>query len=144
MEKAYKNTIITEHNKKILIGHGDGLGNGDYLYKLIKLLFTSNICRWIFARFHPNFGITIAHMWSKKSKNQKEKYIDPNKDPLINYCKNIQKSNPVDYYIFGHRHVPIELAIEKETKYINTGDWISHNTYAMLNGGVLKLKKYAK
>ena len=61
----HKSKIIEENNKKLFIGHGDGLGKGDYFYKLIKHIFTSNICQWIFARFHPNLGLAIAHAWSK-------------------------------------------------------------------------------
>ena len=60
--------ILEEDGKKIFLAHGDGLGPGDTGYKLIKKVFTSAICQWLFARLHPNFGIGFAHFWSRKSR----------------------------------------------------------------------------
>ena len=50
--------------------------------------------------------------------------------------------NPVDYYIFGHRHIPLELEINDQAKYINVGDWINYKTYSMLDEGKLTLERY--
>ena len=63
---------------------------------------------------------------------------------LFNYCKEQQKINPVDYYIFGHRHIPLKLKVNNQAEYVNLGDWITHNTYANLKNGILKLDKYLK
>ena len=63
--KIHSNSsIINEQNKKLFIGHGDGLGDGDYFYKFLRRIFTSKICNWAFARLHPNFAFSIAHKWS--------------------------------------------------------------------------------
>ena len=141
----HKTTILKEQGKKIFIGHGDGLGEGDYFYKFLRKIFTSKICKWVFARLHPNLAISIAHAWSNSSrKNYQNTFTDKEEDILFNYCKKQQKINPVDYYIFGHRHIPLELKINDQAKYINLGDWITHNTYAILKKGVLKLEKYNK
>ena len=138
------NIIIQEEDKKILIGHGDGLGDGDYLYKIIKKIFTSKICKWIFARFHPNFAFTLAHTWSKNSRKSgdKENFSRKEKEILFGYCKEQQKVNPVDYYVFGHRHLPLELKMDKKATYINLGEWISQKTYGVLEKGKLKLETY--
>ena len=137
----YKSKIINEQDKKIFIGHGDELGKGDYLYKFLRIIFTSKICQWAFSRLHPNLAFSIAHIWSNKSRNQHSLSKDKNK-LLISYCKEQQKFNPVDYYIFGHTHIPLELKINKNATYINLGDWITHKTYAVLEKGKLKLKKF--
>ncbi len=139
----HKSKVIKENNKKLFIGHGDGLGKGDYFYKLIKHMFTSKICKWIFARLHPNLGLAIAHAWSKKSRKKNETpFISEEKEILFDYCKKQQKIMPVNYYIFGHRHIPLKLKIDENTIYINLGDWITHNTYAVLEEGNLKLEQY--
>ena len=141
----HKPEIIKEQGKKILIGHGDGLGKGDYSYKCIRKIFTSKICQWAFARLHPNLAFSIAHACSNGSrKSNNPKFISKEKEILFGYCKKQQEIKPVDYYIFGHRHIPLELKINEKTMYINLGDWITHNTYAVLDKGILKLEKYNK
>ena len=138
------NIIIQEENKKILIGHGDGLGDGDYFYKILKKIFISKICQWIFARFHPNFSFTLAHTWSKSSRKSCEeaKFSNKEKEILFGYCQEQQKINPVDYYVFGHRHIPLEIEINNKATYINLGEWISQKTYGVLEKGILKLENF--
>ena len=118
------NIIIQEGDKKILIGHGDGLGSGDNLYKILKKIFTSKICKWIFARLHPNFAFTLAHTWSNNSRKGvgEAKFISKEKEILFGYCQEQQKINPVDYYVFGHRHLPLEIKMDKKATYINLGE----------------------
>ncbi len=137
--------ILNIQKKKIFIGHGDGLGNGDYFYKILRIIFKSNISRWLFSIIHPDIGIKIAQIWSRKSRNNKKKNntdISVEKEILIDFCKKQQEIKPVDYYIFGHRHIPLDFNINEKTKYINTGDWISHYSYAEMYKGIINLKKY--
>jgi UDP-2,3-diacylglucosamine hydrolase len=140
------NIIIQEGNRKILIGHGDGLGDGDYFYKILKKIFTSKICQWIFSRFHPNFAFTLAHIWSNNSRKSGDEiqFSSKEKEILFGYCQQQQKLNPLDYYVFGHRHLPLELMIDEQAKYINTGDWLQYYTYAVLDNGKLELRTYNK
>ena len=138
----FQEFIINEDNKLIFLGHGDGLGKGDYTYKLLKVIFSSNICKWLFSRLHPNFGISLGQAWSNKSKNRQEKLVNEDKEILAGYCKEQQKNNPVDYYVFGHRHIPIDVKIDERCRYINLGDWIHHNTYAVYSDQKLELKKF--
>ncbi len=137
-------TIIKENNKKIFIGHGDGLGNGDYLYKILRNIFTSRISQFLFARLHPNLAFTIAHIWSKLSRKEGEveQYTSNEKEILFGFCKEQQAINPVDYYIFGHRHLPLKLKIDKKATYINLGEWINSKSYAFLDESKLHLTYY--
>ena len=106
--------IITEQAKKIFISHGDGLGKGDYIYKYLKKIFTSKLCQWAFTRLHPNLAFGLAHKWSSLSKKkQTTPFISREKEILFEYCQEQQKQNPIDYYIMGHRHIPLELKIKK-------------------------------
>ncbi|HIE73424.1 MAG TPA: UDP-2,3-diacylglucosamine diphosphatase [Flavobacteriales bacterium] len=140
--------ILEENGKKIFLAHGDGLGPGDIGYKLIKKVFTSSICQWLFSRLHPNFGIGFAHFWSRKSRiaNQEnpEIFLGEEKEWLVSYCKKKQEISPVDYYVFGHRHLPLEIDIDAASKYINLGDWIHHHSYGVFDGETLILKYFRK
>ena len=138
----FREFIIEEDNQLIFIGHGDGLGKGDYKYKILKSLFTSKICKWLFSRLHPNFGIGLGQAWSNKSRKEKENLKSEEKEILVDYCKDQQKNNPVDYYVFGHRHIPMEVKIDERANYINLGDWIHHYSYAVLSDQKLELSKF--
>ena len=139
----HKNITIREGGKAIFIGHGDGLGKGDYFYKFLRKIFTSKICQWTFARMHPNFAFSLAHAWSKSGRKSKgANFISTEKEILYGYCKEQQSINPVDYYVFGHRHFPLELKVDEKATYINTGDWLQHYTYAVFDNGKFELKTY--
>ena len=120
------------NNKKFLLGHGDGLGNGEWGYKCLKLFLNCKINVWLFGLLHPKIGFNIAHFFSKSSRamtpEYKEKFLGNDKELLVQYCYQYVINHDVDYFIFGHRHLPLEIEIEKAT-YFNTGDWLNHNTY---------------
>jgi UDP-2,3-diacylglucosamine hydrolase len=131
---------------KFFIGHGDGLGPGDHGYKFIKKVFASKVCQWLFARLHPNFGIGMANFWSKTSRNQsgeKDKtFLGEENEWLAIYSKEILEKEHFDYFIFGHRHLPMEIQLNDNSKYINLGDWIDHFTYGVFDGAKMSLKNY--
>jgi len=135
----------TLQGKHILMGHGDGLGPGDYSYKFIKKVFSSKINQWLFARLHPNLGIALMQYLSRSSREsqEEEKFLGPDKEWLILFCESVLEKEEIDYFIFGHRHLAIDYTLRNgRSRYINCGDWITLNTYAMLENGVLSLKEY--
>jgi UDP-2,3-diacylglucosamine hydrolase len=144
----YRDNIVKDFNgKKILIGHGDGLGPGDKKYKMLKGFFASKFCQWAFARIHPNLGVGIANAWSRKSRKSNITYDEvfhgEEKEDLIIYCNEYIKKDPsIDYFIFGHRHLPLEINIGEKAKYINLGEWIKYNSYAVFDGEKLEMKSY--
>jgi len=146
--QLHKTEIQREYGgKKFFIGHGDGLGPGDRGYKFIKKVFRNRICQWLFARFHPNFGIGLANFFSRKSRaatgTSDETFHGEDKEFLIQFCKTKLKEERFDYFIFGHRHLPIDgFDLGDNSKYFNLGDWISHFTYGVFDGENFHLKTY--
>ncbi len=136
----------TYNGKLFYIGHGDGLGPGDRGYKFIKKVFRSKISQWFFARLHPNFGIGLANYWSRKSRKHTgdadAKFYGESKEMLIQYCKRKAQEKPYNFFVFGHRHYPIDFKINEQSRYINTGDWIVYFTYAVFDGETMELKTY--
>ena len=144
----HRKPIVREYNtKKLFIGHGDGLGTGDIQYKMLKGFFASKICQWIFARIHPNLGLGIANAWSRKSRKTNlaydEIFLGNDKELLVQYCKDYLKKEHIDYFIFGHRHLPLEIKLKENSTYINLGEWIKQNTYAVFDGEKLELKTFS-
>ncbi len=142
--KIFRESIEREYNgKKFFIGHGDGLGPGDYQYKLLKRFFASRFCQWLFARLHPNFAMWIADNWSRSSRaanDKKEVFLGEEKEWLAIYCKEVLQNKHYDYFIFGHRHLPLDIKLSEQSRYINLGDWIHYNSYAVFDGEDLHLK----
>lgn len=137
--------IVEMDGKKLYLHHGDGLGQGDRSYKLLKKVFRSRLCQWLFARLHPNLGIGIAQRWSKHSRianDTKEEFLGEDKEWLIQYAKKIEEKEHHDYYIFGHRHLPYDYQIAPYSRVINLGEWINFDTYAVWDGEELLLKEW--
>lgn len=146
--KIYTQPITLELNgKKIYIGHGDGLGPGDFKYKLLKKFFASSICQFLYRWIHPDIGMAIANYFSFRSRYSQplepEKYLGNNREWLYLFCREELKKTQPDFFIFGHRHLAIYQPIENtKSIYINLGDWLVFNTYAVFDGNEVSLYQY--
>lgn len=131
---------------KFLIGHGDGLGPGDGSYKILKKFFTNPVCKWAFKWLHPDIGIWIANKWSSNSRitniEKNENEFKGEEEWLWAYCKQVNQSKHFDYYIFGHRHLPLDLPVGKDSRYYNLGEWVSQFTFGIFDGKTFEIKKY--
>lgn len=136
----------TLNGKKFYIGHGDGLGPGDRGYKFIKKVFRAPFSQWVFARLHPNFGIGLADYFSSKSRkvNQEEdkKFLGKENEWLAIYSEEIGAKHQVDYFVFGHRHLPMRLRLDTGGIYVNIGDWITNFTFGVFDQQGFELKGY--
>ena len=134
------------HGKHFLIGHGDGIGPKDHGYKFIKKVFASRFSQWLFARLHPNFGISLALFFSRKSRvargDTDEIYRGAESERILVYTKSVLLKEHYDYFIFGHRHLPFDLKVGDSSRYINLGDWVVHFSYAVWDGQDVQVKLY--
>ncbi|WP_188374175.1 UDP-2,3-diacylglucosamine diphosphatase [Winogradskyella haliclonae] len=133
-------------DKAFFIGHGDGLGPGDKGYKRMKKVFLSPFFKWLFRWGHPDIGMRIAQYFSVKNKlisgDDDAKFLGEDKEWLAVYSKKKLEEKHRDYFIFGHRHLPLEISLNDTSKYINLGDWIHYFTYGEFDGKDFKLKEY--
>jgi len=136
----------TFNGKVFLIGHGDGLGPGDKGYKILRKIFASKVCQWLYSRLHPNLAFYIAKRSSKRRKistgDKDEIFLGAENEWLYLYSKDYLITHPIDFFIFGHRHLPMDLDIESKARYINLGEWINYNSYAVFDGRELALMKF--
>ena len=144
--QVHREPVIKEINgKKFYIAHGDGLGPGDRSFTFLKKIFTSKILQWLYARLHPNCATSFAHYWSKKSRFAKGisiEYKGDDKEELLIFAREIIQKEHFDYFIFGHRHIPLEYSLNEKSKVFLLGDWIVNNTYAVFDGEDVFLKRY--
>ncbi|MCB0685187.1 MAG: UDP-2,3-diacylglucosamine diphosphatase [Saprospiraceae bacterium] len=141
----HRNPIIRQFgDKKFMIGHGDGLGPGDHGYKFIKGIFAHPLSQWLYARLHPNFAFKMANFWSNKSRQQavmKDQWLGKEKEWLVQYSQKKIKEMDLDFLIFGHRHLPIDCLLDNNrSRYINLGDWLYFNSYAVFDGNQVELR----
>jgi UDP-2,3-diacylglucosamine hydrolase len=141
---------LTLSGKSFHIGHGDGLGPGDWHYKMLKKIFTNGICQWLFRNVLPvSLGMGFGFAWSdhrKKKNAHKVEVFQGENEWIWAYCKAVETKQHHDFYIFGHRHLPLDLPVNLDkmppSRYINLGEWLNYDTYAVFDGQETKLLKY--
>tara|TARA_R110002049_G_scaffold28018_1_gene96067 strand:- start:104299 stop:105069 length:771 start_codon:yes stop_codon:yes gene_type:complete len=142
----HKPQQFTFNTTSFFIGHGDGLGPGDKGYKRMKKVFTNPIAKWFYRWVHPDWGVRLAQYFSVKNKmisgDEDVKFLGEDKEWLVQYAKRKLEQQHYDYFVFGHRHLPLEIDLNEKSTYVNLGDWISYYTYAVFDGEKLQLKHY--
>ena len=146
VELFTKNQSFEINHKKFLIGHGDGLGPGDKGYKRLKRVFAYPFNQWLFRWLHPDLGMAFGQYLSTKNKlisgDTDVKFLGEENEWLVQYAKKKLEQTQYDYFVFGHRHLPLEIQLTENSKYINLGDWISYFTYAEFDGNLTQLKQF--
>lgn len=145
--QLHREPVVREWNgKRLMIGHGDGLGPGDHGYKFIKKVFASPLCQWLFARLHPNFGIWLASKSSGYSRSvtgdHDRIFLGEDNEWLVAYAREVLQREHFDYFIFGHRHLPLEIKLNDRSVYMNLGDWLKDYTYGVFDGEKLTLERW--
>jgi|SRR5690554_1263381 len=135
------------NNKLFFIGHGDGKGPGDKGYKRMKRIFVHPASKWFFRWLHPDLGVRLAQHLSVKNKlisgDDDKESLGEEKEWLAQYSKRKLESKHYDYFVFGHRHLPMEIKVGEGSTYYNLGDWINHYTYGMFDGEKFELKEFS-
>jgi UDP-2,3-diacylglucosamine hydrolase len=139
--------LIREYNGlRFFLAHGDGLGPGDFGYKLLKRIFRNRILQFLFNRLHPNFAIWLGKTWSKNSRYSKgivaEDFAGEEKELQIVFAKQVLKKEHYDIFVFGHRHIPFDIQLGDRSRVVNLGDWIYSFTYGVLDGNKFELLQY--
>ncbi len=137
---------FTFNDTLFFIGHGDGLGPGDKGYKRMKKVFTNPFSKWLYRWLHPDLGVKLAQYLSVKNKlisgDDDITFLGEENEWLVQYCKRKLTEKHRDHFVFGHRHLPMEIELPDDARYTNLGDWIIHYTYAVFDGSEMKLRKY--
>jgi UDP-2,3-diacylglucosamine hydrolase len=137
--------MIERAGKKFYLHHGDGLGPGDQKYKFLRKVFRNQFCQWLFAVLPPRIGLFVANGWSGNSRianHKKEVFLGNEKEWLVVFAKEVLEKQHFDYFIFGHRHLPLDIMLNENSRYVNIGEWINYNSYAVFDGNELRLETY--
>ena len=144
--RVYKTAQTFDINQKLFhLAHGDGVSKKEWKYRIMKSLLHSKVSQWVYRQLHPDLGLRLADFFSRLG--PKHKYDDLSmkdhaKEFQILYANSLLQQRHYDYFIFGHRHIPCEFELQAGSKFINLGDWISYDTYAIFDGETTRLLKY--
>ena len=135
--------ITSFNGRKFYLAHGEGLGSGSIGYKILLAMFRSKFLRKLYSAVHPAIGVWIGHRWSLNSRLGKGislEFMGEEKEDLFRYSKRILEKEKIDYFIYGHRHLPMMTNSELGSVITILGDWIRGSSYAVWDGNQLELK----
>lgn len=131
------------NGKRFMVGHGDGLGPGDHGYKMLRLVFRNPVCRALFGLIPPSIGIGLAEFSSRRSRastGAEDKFLGEDREWLAVHCREVLQKEHFDYFVFGHRHLPIDIEVGPGSRYLNLGDWLRYDSYAVFDGETMQLE----
>lgn len=122
-----------EHGRTFRIEHGDAYDKG-VLHNRIFVKFLSVIQNMLEFTFNFDFTTWWTSIQIKKHKLRS----------IIHILRHHPK---IDVFIMGHTHIPEALIWVDEDEniktYINSGDWVTHQTYVTVADGVARLRKFS-
>jgi len=130
----------TVDGKRVYLHHGDGLAGKDMGYKIIKPILRSKINTWLYRWIHPDIGVPIARSSSRSSRKYTSEKDYGEEDGMVRFAKE-KIEEGIDIVVMGHRHKPAAVTVGKGL-YVNLGDWIDSNSYAVMKDGVMTLTKW--
>ena len=144
--------VVEYQGEKLFLTHGDGLGPGDTGYKLLKKVFAFKPNQFLFKWLHPDVGTAMGLFFSHRSRLSniaKEKTVMKDlpleKEMLYRYAVRKTEQMPdIDFFVFGHRHIPVLHKLNNKATLIILGDWITHFTYAVLSNGRMDLLTFER
>lgn len=110
--------------------------------------FISHTLQRMFSALHPRWSIELGLEWAKHSRLKREggkepPYMGEDKEPLVLFAKDYLKTHPtINYFMFGHRHIMLDLMLSRTSRMLILGDWISDFSYAVFDGENLFLEQF--
>ena len=156
---VHKEPCVTEINgKRVYLAHGDGLAPDNYTARVdermqkrirsfmrLRAFFHHPVPQFIFRLIPPCLGNGFGYEWARRSRLKEFAnpcpYKGEDKEELVMFAKDQELKQHCDYYIFGHRHIELDLMISRASRVIILGDMFKLWTYAqMAPDGSVELK----
>ncbi len=134
--------------KRFFLGHGDEVDFRSKSFRFMRLFFRNKLCQRLYAGIHPRWTFGFALGWShssRKSGLEKDdhQYRGEAGEYLIEFAKNYLKEDPsVNYFIFGHRHIMLDLMLSRTSRILIAGDWMQYFSYIVWDGDNLWMEQF--
>lgn len=136
------------YGKVFFLAHGDGLGDPNNRFKLLRKLFHNRMCQRLLNAVHPRWGMALGLNWAKHSRlkradGKEPPYMGEDREFLVLFTKEYMKTHRnIDYFIYGHRHIELDIVLERQARVMILGDWIWQFTYAVFDGEHMFMEQY--
>lgn len=136
-------TTLEFYGKTFFIAHGDEYVEGNIGFRFIRAIFHNRLCQKLYASLHPWWTVGFAHRWALHSRKKglkkayEHSYQGEENEYLVRFAKrHIEEhgASAPDYYVFGHRHIMLDLMLVRNRRVVILGDWITHFSYASWDG----------
>ncbi|HJV78627.1 MAG TPA: hypothetical protein VJ602_09605, partial [Paludibacter sp.] len=131
-------------SKKFFLAHGDGLSVDDKGFKIIRKIFHSRTAQKLFRLVPPQLGQGFGYDWSKRNREKimhiDNKFQGEQNEFLVVFAKKYVETHDVDFLIFGHRHVALDLQLKDQKRVVILGDFVSIFSYGVFDGENFRLE----
>ncbi len=154
--------VVNIEGKRFCLGHGDGLGSGDFKYKLLRGCFANRFLQRMFSSLHPRIAFMLGNSWSKRNRLAHECRADklsveganiPYRasfefkgydERIVKFSEEFQceQIDKIDYFVFGHFHYRTNLSLKNGGELYILGEWIHTCDYLVFDGVSLKSETY--
>lgn len=138
--------------KRFFLAHGDEVDNSSLAFRFIRALFRNSFCQWLYAGIHPRWTFGFALGWSlssrkkglkKEQQNDLPEYKGEAGEYLISFAKDYLQTHPdINFFIFGHRHIMLDLMLSRTSRILIAGDWMHLFSYIVWDGTSLFLEQF--
>lgn len=135
--------------KRFFLAHGDEVDNRSRSFQLIRWIFRNRICQILYSAIHPRWTFGFALGWSLNSRKKGLKkatetaYQGESSEYLVQFAKSYLKTHPdIHFFIFGHRHIMLDLMLSRTSRILIAGDWMQYFSYIVWDGDNLSLDQF--
>jgi len=145
-----QSSVVEIYGKVFYLAHGDGLGSTDRKFRLLRSVFHNRVCQVLFAALHPRWGVAFGREWARRSRLKREDgkepaYMGEDREELVLFAKDYLHTHPdINFFLFGHRHIELDLMLSRQTRLLILGDWISQFSYVIYDGEHLFLEEFVE
>ncbi len=135
--------------KRFFLAHGDEVDNRSRMFQMIRWIFRNRVCQILYSAIHPRWTFGFAMGWSLSSrkkglkKSEEVVYQGENNEYLVQFAKSYMLEHPdINFFIFGHRHIMLDLMLSRSCRMLIAGDWMQYFSYIVWDGDYLYMDQF--
>ena len=136
MTRLVQPALVDIEGRKFCLGHGDGLGPVPFGYRFLRGLFHNRVAQFLFSLLHPWIAFGLGNGWSKNNRlaHDQEYEFRGADEPLYKFAEEFSSAHHVDYFIFGHYHASVDMALPSGARFLVLKDWMHSSPYLCFDG----------
>ena len=136
MKKLQQPAVVEIAGKRFCLGHGDGLGPVPLGYRFLRGIFHNRVLQFLFSMLHPWIAFGLGNGWSRSNRlsHDKEYEFRGPDEPLVKFAEQFSSVHDVDYFVFGHYHVSVDMPLASGSRLLVLKDWIHSSPYFCFDG----------